>query len=218
MRWGRFEGIARHRLEKIASHYPVFSFSHRTGASATIFNESHIGKAMKKAEKESAVLELREKFTRARVVVLADFSGMSVGELQEAKGHARQGTCDLKVVKNTVAIRASVGTILEKVAVHFAGPTAVIFGYGDPILPAKAIKILSEKQKKLKIKVGILENRVVDLSDFKKIAQLPQKPVLLGQLVLRLKSPLAGLHGSLSGLLNQLVCVLQAAHEKRSSA
>ena len=172
---------------------------------------------MKKEEKEGMVTELREKFSRAKVAVLAEFSGMEVGEVQEVKNLLRGVKGEFKVVKNTMAIRAAVGTTLEGVSRHFKGPTAVALGYEDPIAPAKAMKTIADKQKKLKIKAGVIESQVIDLAALKQIAMLPAKPVLLGQLVGRFKSPLYGLAGSLNGVLSKFARTLHALHEKRQT-
>lgn len=172
---------------------------------------------MKKEEKEVMVTELREKFSRAKVAVLAEFSGMGVEEVREVKSQLRGAKGEFKVVKNTMAIRAAVGTTLEAISRHFKGPTAVALGYEDPVAPAKALKTIADKQKKLKIKVGVIENQVIDLAALKQLAQLPSKPVLIGQLVGRFKSPLYGLAGSLNGVLSKFARTLQALHEKRQT-
>jgi ribosomal protein L10 len=172
---------------------------------------------MKKEEKEGMVTELREKFSRAKVAVLAEFSGMGVEEIREVKNLLRGVKGEFKVVKNTMAIRAAVGTTLEGISRHFKGSTAVALGYDDPIAPAKALKIIADKQKKLKIKAGVIENQIIDLAGLKQIAQLPSKPVLLGQLIGRLKSPMYGLAGSLNGVVSKFARSLHALHEKRET-
>jgi len=172
---------------------------------------------MKREEKEGMVLELRDKFSRAKVAVLAEFSGMGVEEIREVKNQLRGAKGEFKVVKNTMAIRAAAGTTLEGISRHFKGPIAVALGYEDPIAPAKALKTIADKQKKLKIKIGVFENQIIDLAGLKQIAQLPARPVLLGQLIGRLKSPLYGLAGSLNGVLSKFARSLHAVHEKRQT-
>ena len=173
---------------------------------------------MKKDEKEVMVSELREKFLRAKVAVLAEFSGMAVEEVRDVKKQLRGVKGEFKVVKNTMAIRAAVGTTLEGIIRHFKGPTAIALGYEDPIAPAKILKNIADKQTKLKIKAGVIESRVIDLAAFKQIALLPSKEVLLGQLAARFKSPLYGFAGSLNGVLSKFVRTLQAVQEKRPAS
>ncbi|MFY9269020.1 MAG: 50S ribosomal protein L10 [Candidatus Manganitrophaceae bacterium] len=173
---------------------------------------------MKKEEKEVIVSKLREKFSRAKVAVLAEFTGMEVGEVREVKNQLRRVNGEFKVVKNTLAIRAAKGTALEGITAYFKGPIGVALGYDDPVAPAKALNGLVEKQKKLKIKVGVVESQVVDLARLKQISKLPSKEVLIGQLIGRLKSPLYGFAGTLNGVLSKFVRTLQAVHGQRNQS
>lgn len=172
---------------------------------------------MKKEEKEVMISELRQKFSRAKVAVLAEFAGMEVEEIREVKNELRRAKGEFKVVKNTLAVRAAEGTTLQAIRDHFKGPIAVALGYEDPVAPAKALNTVAEKQKKLKIKVGVVESQVVDLVRLKQISKLPSKEVLVGQLIGRLKSPLYGLAGTLNGVLSKFVRTLQAVHDKRQA-
>lgn len=170
---------------------------------------------MNKEEKKTSVSLINEKLSRANIAILTDFSGMGVEEMREVRGEIRRAEGEFKVVKNTIARRAATGTALEAVHGHFKGATAIMFGYGDPIAPAKALKKIADKQKKLKIKGGVVEGTVVDLDGFRKIAQLPSKTILIGTLVGRLKSPITGFAGSLHGVFGKFVRSLQAVHDKR---
>ncbi|HIE65867.1 MAG: 50S ribosomal protein L10 [Nitrospira sp.] len=169
-------------------------------------------------EKKEIVTDLQVKFSKAKVAILAEFSGMGVEELREVRGHLRSAKGEFHVVKNTLAILAAAQTSLEGVTTYFKGQTAVALGYDDPIAPAKAMKEIADKQKKLKIKVGVVEGQVIDLGRFKQIAQLPPKPVLITALIGRLQSPIYGFAGSLNGVLSKFVLTLQAVKEKRESS
>jgi ribosomal protein L10 len=172
---------------------------------------------MKRKEKEVVVEQLREKFKSAKFAVLSDFSGMTVAEVQEVKNAVRKVKGEFKVVKNRLAIRAAQGTSLEKVTAYFKGPVAVAFSPGDPVPSIKALDILFGQQKKLKMKAGVVDNRVVDLAAFKRVAKLPSREVLLGQLVVRMKSPLYGLRGALGGILDKFARTLQAVLDSKQS-
>jgi ribosomal protein L10 len=173
---------------------------------------------MKRAEKEIVVEKLREKFLRAKVSILTDYAGMNVQEIQEAKNAIRKSYGEFKVVKNRLAIRAAKGTPLEKISSHFKGSVAVALGAEDPVPPVKALDTLLGKQKKLKMKAGVIEGQVIDLVAFKAVAKLPSREVLLGQLLVRMKSPMAGFRGALGGVLDKWVRTLQAVLESRQQA
>ncbi len=172
---------------------------------------------MKKEEKEVMISELRQKFSRVKVAVLAEYAGMEVEEIRQVKNELRRAKGEFKVVKNTLAIRAAEGTSLQGIRDHFKGPIAVALGYEDPVAPAKALNSIADKQKKLKIKVGVVEGQVVDLVRLKQISKLPPKEVLIGQFIGRLKSPLYGFAGTLNGVLSKFVRTLQAVHDKRQA-
>ncbi len=169
-------------------------------------------------EKKAGVSLLNEKFSQSTMAVLADFTGMGVEELRVVRGQLRDAGGELKVVKNTVAIRAASGTSLEGLQGDFKGATLVALSYADPVAPAKALKAATDKQKKLKIKSGVFEGTVVDLESFRKIAKLPAKPVLIGQLVGCFQGPISGLAGCLVGVLSKFVRTLQAVHDDREKS
>ncbi len=172
---------------------------------------------MKRQEKEDVVAKLHEKFSGAKVSILADYSGMSVEEIREVKMTLRKAKGEFKVVKNRLAIRAAIGTSLEKVSSHFKGPVALTIGSEDPVSPIKAFNGLLGSQQKLKMKVGVIENRVIDLAAFREVAKLPRKEEMLGQLVVRMKTPLVGLAGALGGIMGKFVGTLHAVKTSRAS-
>ncbi len=173
---------------------------------------------MKKEEKSLEISSLREKFAQAKVVILAGFSGMSVADMTEVKRALRAARGELRIVKNTMAIRAASGTMVQGVSAHFNGPTAVALGYVDPVAPAKTLRDIGEKQKKLKIKAGVVEGQVIDLDGIRRVAALPSKSVLQGQLVGRLKGPLYGLAWGLNGILGNFARTLKAVQEQRQGS
>ncbi len=170
---------------------------------------------MDRKEKQANITYLNEKFSRASVAILAEFTGMGVEEMREVQNELRTVEGEFKVVKNTIAIRAAAGTTLEGINDYFKGSTAVALGYADPVAPTKAIKDIAEKKGKLKIKIGIIEGNVVHLEDVKKIAKLPSKEILLGELIGRLNAPLSGFAGCLNGVLSKFVRTLEAVHQHR---
>ena len=170
---------------------------------------------MKRSEKEAVVEKLHQEFSLAKVSVLTDFSGMNVEDMREGKNALRKARGEFRVVKNRLAIRAAKGTPLEKVVAHFKGPVAMTLCAQDPVPPMKALDALFGTQKKLKMRVGVIENQVIDLVAFKQVARLPSRQALLGQLVARMKSPLYGIRGALGGVLDKWVRTLQAVLESR---
>src|SRR2546422_11630965 len=97
---------------------------------------------MKKDEKATVVAELHERFSRAKLAIMTECSGLSVNEVTELRKQLRGAKAEFKVVKNTLAARAVEGTSLEVVKSHFKGPLALMIGSDDPLLPPKLFRAL----------------------------------------------------------------------------
>jgi large subunit ribosomal protein L7/L12 len=172
---------------------------------------------MRKEEKTEAIAELREKFSRARVALLTECTGLEGNEVTELRRQLRGVGAELKVVKNTLAILASEGTPLSVAKDHFRGPLSVAIGYDDPALPAKVLRdfIAKEKRdKKMRITVGVVEGNLLDAARVKAVADLPPRNALLSLLLAGLQGPLAGLAGTMSGIVVKFIGTLIAIKEK----
>jgi ribosomal protein L7/L12 len=172
---------------------------------------------MRKELKGQAVAELHDKFSRARVAILAESRGLSGHETTELRRLLRGAKAELKVVKNTLAVLAAEGTPLAAAKSHFKGPLSVAIGYDDPALPAKILRdfIAKEKRdKKIRITMGMLEGNIFDAARIKAVAELPSRPVLLARFLGTLQGPLSGLVGTLNGVLGNFVGTLIAIKEK----
>jgi large subunit ribosomal protein L7/L12 len=122
------------------------------------------------------------------------------------------------VIKNTLAARASAGTALADAKPHFKGPTGLVIGYDDPVLPAKILRdfIQGEKRaEKIKVTVGVLEGKLVQAADLAAIAQLPKKEVLIAMLLSAMQGPIRGVVYALSGVLSKFVRVIAAIQDKK---
>lgn len=173
---------------------------------------------MKKEEKSTAVAELTEKFGRARLAILTECAGLSVNQVTELRKQLRGAKAEYKVVKNTLAVRASEGTILSGVKTYLKGPTGLVIGYDDPVLPTKILRdfISAEKrEEKIKITVGVLEGKVVQPSELAAVAKLPKKEVLIAMLLSAMQGPARGLVYTLSAVLSKFVRVIAAIEDKK---
>jgi len=95
---------------------------------------------MKKEDKATAIAELHEKFSRAKLAVMTECSGMEVNHITELRRQLRGIKAEFKVVKNTLAARAVEGTQLAPAKPHFKGPLAVMIGYDDPAVATKILR------------------------------------------------------------------------------
>lgn len=152
------------------------------------------------AAKQSIVEELKKKLSECQSGVIVDYRGVTVEEDTALRKSMREANVDYSVVKNTLLNFAVKGTEYEGIASFLEGPTAIALGVEDPIAPAKVIGDFIEKQKKLTIKTGFIDGRVVDVAEIEKISKLPSKEELLAKAFGSMKAPIT----NLARVLNQI--------------
>src|SRR5215475_15544236 len=173
---------------------------------------------MKKEEKSTAVAELTDKFGRARLTILTECAGLPVNQMTELRKQLRGAKAEYKVVKNTLAARAVEGTTLSELKGYLKGPTGMVIGYDDPVLPTKVLRdfILAEKrEEKIKITIGVLEGKVLQPTELAAVAKLPKKEVLIAMVLSAMQGPARGLVYALSAILSKFVRVIAAIQDKR---
>ncbi len=173
---------------------------------------------MNKDEKATAVAELTETFGRARLAIVTESAGLSVNQVTELRKQLRGAKAEYMVVKNTLAVRAAGGTILSGVTTYLKGPTGLVIGYDDPVLPAKILRdfiLVEKREQKIKITIGVLEGKVVQPVELAAVAKLPKKEVLIAMLLSAMQGPARGLVYTLSAVLSKFVRVVAAIQDKR---
>ncbi len=173
---------------------------------------------MKKEQKSVVVSDLHEKFARARLAVVTECGGMPVTQVTALRHQLRGAQAELKVVKNSLAVRAAEGTSLFPVASLFKGQVAVVIGYDDPVLPAKILRNFIKHEKcdeKILWRGGVIEGKALDPAQLIATADLPSKEVLLSMLLSAMQGPLRGMAGVLQGILRGFAAVLLAIQDKK---
>ncbi len=173
---------------------------------------------MKREDKSAVVENLREKFSRAKVAILAECSGLPVNQISDLRKQLRNAQAEYRVVKNTMAARAVDGTTLVEAKPFFKGPLAMVIGYDDPVLPAKILRdfIQAEKRdQKITIKLGLMDGKVLEPAQVNAVATLPGREVLLSMLLSAMQGPARGLVYALNGIIRDIVGVIYAIQEKK---
>lgn len=173
---------------------------------------------MKKDLKATAVAEISEMFGRARIAIVTESVGLPVNQVTELRKQLRGVKAEYRIMKNTLAIRAAEGTELAGLKAHLKGPTGMVIGYDDPVLPAKILRdwIGAEKrEEKIKVTVGVLEGKLVQAADLAAIAKLPKKEVLIAMLLSAMQGPIRGVVYTLSAVLSKFVRVVAAIQDKK---
>jgi large subunit ribosomal protein L10 len=170
-------------------------------------------------EKKQVTRELSERLSEAGIIYLTDFTGLAVGEMTEFRDRLAEEGVDYRVVKNTLALRALEGLDLPDVSEHFRGPTGLVLAEDDPVGPAKVLKDFAEDhEEKPRVKVGIVERRVVEAGEISQLAELPTREELLGSIAGGLTAPVSGIVGLLNQLLWSIGSMAEEAARKRESS
>ena len=173
---------------------------------------------MKRSEKEQIIAEVTEKVSRAKSMFFADFTGITVEEVNELRREFRKSNVDYRVVKNTLARKALESvTGYDKVFDTLVGPTAIAFGYDDPVAPAKIIKKFREKNEKLKVKACVLEKQVFDGKQLDVLAKLPSRAELIAGILGSIQAPASGIVGAIGAVMRDLVNVIDAIEKKKAA-
>ena len=165
---------------------------------------------LKKDTKVQLVEELKEKFDKATIVILFDFKGSKVEQVNRIRrAMDKRRDVDLKVVKNTLARRAIAGSSMEALSADLVGPNAVLFAYGDPVPATKTLVDFVKEIPTIEIKAGLLAGRRIGKEEIKALAGLPGREQLLAQVLATMQAPVSGFVRLLAqvprGLLNVLV-------------
>ena len=172
---------------------------------------------MKKAEKTFFVDNLTEELKSAKSFVLVNFAGLSVKKQQELKNKLKGAGAKMIVVKNTLLKRAGERAKIDSEVLSesvLSGQTALIIGEEDPIAYIQVLGNFAKEFEVPQMKVGIIEGVFQNPEALAKLASLPGRDALLGQLLGTLVSPNHGLIATLGGNLQKLMYILDKAVNK----
>ncbi|MCP4582368.1 MAG: 50S ribosomal protein L10 [candidate division Zixibacteria bacterium] len=166
-------------------------------------------------EKENQIALLKERFADANSVIVTDHTGINVADMTVLRRDLRNSNAEFRVAKNTLLRIAAKESDLEDIAEYFVGPTSMVFGFDDPSIPAKVIHDFSKKTDIPKVKAFILDNQLLTVEDYKKIALLPSKNEVLAMVIGAVEGPITGFVMTLDGVTRNFIGLLDALAEER---
>jgi len=168
-------------------------------------------------EKESIFEEIKTKVNDSVFLIIADYTGLTVGKTDQLRQRLHKADAKVQVVKNRVlghiAKDAGFGAIRD----HLTGPSAMVYGKGDVSQVAKILKEFIKEHERPVIKVGALEGVVLTAADVEQLASLPSRETLLSMVVGTIAAPMSQLVGVFQQKASSLLYVLQAAADKKGN-
>ena len=171
---------------------------------------------MNRKEKAQVVSDLGEKVKGFQAVVLTNYRGLKVEQIDRLRQRLREEKISYHVVKNTLMKLASKGTDLEKLDNYFEGPTAMAISYGDPVLLSKILSEFVKTQPSLKIKVGLIQGKVTSPEEVKALATMPSREVLFGQILGGIQGTASQLGAVIYNAIQQVLGTIQARVDQLS--
>jgi large subunit ribosomal protein L10 len=166
---------------------------------------------MLKQEKERVVAELVERLKASDTLLIADYRGLDMKEIDAVRTKLLEHGARFSVVKNTLTRRAATEAGIEELNDFLEGPTAIAFvAGGDMVAVAKALDQSAKDTKILALKGGILQGSVITAEQVKTLASLPPTDVLRGQIVAAVVGPLNAIVGLFTAPLRDVVGIVDA--------
>lgn len=162
---------------------------------------------------QQQLIMLQDNLSRAKAFAIVDYQGTTVSEQVRLRSMLQQAGAQLVVAKNTLVALALKN---DEFADSLKGMNAFIFSYQDEVEGFKQIVAFHEDTKKLVIKRGLLDDRVLSSAEILELSKLPTKHQLIGMLLARLNGPAFGLVSVLKASQRKLVYVLKAISEKEN--
>jgi large subunit ribosomal protein L10 len=165
--------------------------------------------------KRETVAELTQEFQGSRASIVADYRGLTMSELTTVRRALRDKGIQYRVVKNRLAKIAATDAGIEELVPLLEGPTAIALGGEDETVLARSFLDATRPYRTIVVRGGVIGGRRIEADGVTRLATLPGRDVLLGQLAGGFASPLSTMAGLLAAPLRDLASCLQQLAEQR---
>ena len=171
---------------------------------------------MKRDQKEQVVDELTQRLKAAETLLVADYRGLTMPQIDELRTRLIESGARFTVVKNTLTRRAAEAAGADALLTLLDGPSAIAFleADGDMVAAAKALATSARETNVLEIRGGVMQGRAMTAAEVENLATLPPEDVLRGQVLGAIVAPLTSLAGLLNAPLQNLVGLIDARIEQ----
>lgn len=166
-------------------------------------------------KKKIIVKETVTKFRESSGIIITDFQGLTVKQINTLRRELEKVGAEYKVIKNTLSRR-----VLDELKInsnlknYFTGVTGIVF-CKDYVSAIKVLTNFVKTNEALKIKGGYIEQKSCTIEEINEISKVGSREELIAKLVMLLNQPIVKLVNVLSGPKRNIVYVLKAISEKK---
>jgi len=172
--------------------------------------------------KYDIVKDLTARLSGAKAIVLVDYKGINIEQVNQLRNRFRANQVDYFVQKNTLIKIALNGMGITELDKHLMGPTAVAVCKLDEVSPAreliKFLKEVMEDKNFPSFKVGYVAGHVFSAAELTALAKLPSREELLAKVLSGMNAPLSNFVGVTQGIIRKFVYALDAIVKKQAEA
>ena len=158
----------------------------------------------KKSEKQQDLDKLKTELAKVSTVILTTFQGITVEEDTKLRRAVQAAGGKYEVVKNTLAELAGTGTPAEGVLKNLKGTNSIAYTQTDPVALAKALTKIAKDVPAFQFKSGVVEGKVISISEIKQLAEMPSKEELISKIMFLLNAPAQRIATALNALPRNL--------------
>lgn len=173
---------------------------------------------MPSQSKVATVTEIRDWLGGVSSIVLTDYRGLSVKEMQGLRRALRDAGCEITVYKNRLAKIALAELQISALDEHLNGPTAFAVTSGDPVGLAKALSDYAKKHAALELKAGYVDGAALDAAGVRALADLPSREELYAKLMGSLLNPVRGFMAMANAPAGALARAMRAVADQKAAA
>jgi large subunit ribosomal protein L10 len=165
----------------------------------------------KKSEKQQDLDKLKTELAKVSTVILTTFQGITVENDTKLRRAVQAAGGKYQVVKNTLAERAGAGTPAEGVLKNLKGTHSIAYTQTDPVALAKALTKIAKDVPAFQFKSGVVEGRVISISEIQQLASMPSKEELISKIMFLLNAPAQRIATALNALPRNMAVVVSEA-------
>ncbi|MBT8145706.1 MAG: 50S ribosomal protein L10 [Gammaproteobacteria bacterium] len=169
-------------------------------------------------DKRQIVSEVNEAANSALSAVLADYRGVTVGDMTELRKTARENNVYLRVVRNTLLKKAVEDTDFECIGEVLVGPTILAFSQEDPGAAARVLKDFAKENDEFEIKALSIGGKLLDAGDIDVLAKLPTYDQAVSMLMSVMLAPVTKLTRTFNEVPSKVTRAVAAVRDQKQEA